>query len=73
MKVLDLHSRQLLQLFHRPNTHNLLPAKNITQIISKVKTAFLVIKDGQSFNLANILTHSKIPAILTHSKIPASI
>lgn len=73
MKVLDLHSRQLLQLFHRPNTHNLLSAKNITQIITQVKTSVFLLKDGQSFNLANILTHSKIPAILTHSKIPASI
>lgn len=61
MKVLDLHSRQLLQLFHRPNTHNLLPAKNNTQIITQVKTSVFLLKDGQSFNLANFSTNSKIP------------
>lgn len=64
MKVLDLHSRQLLQLFHRPNTHNLLSTKNITQIKTKVTviTSVFLLKDGQSFNPVNILTNSKIPA-----------
>lgn len=62
MKVLDLHSRQLLQLFHRPNTHNLLSTKNITQIKTKVIISVFLLKDGQSFNPVNILTNSKIPA-----------
>lgn len=62
MKVLDLHSRQLLQLFHRPNTDNLLSTKNITQIKTKVITSVFLLKDGQSFNPVNILTNSKIPA-----------